>query len=321
MASKYLNALVYSVGLYTLANPFIHYAKSHRTLTQVDTAISNGERLRLLYGNDPRATVLITGSSDGVGKLMALQLAKYGFNLMLVSRSGEKLEGVKWQCMELNPQGRVSTVAMDFANVDPTKEMKEVFTMFDKSSEGDKPQLRMLINNVGVMDGKKILENTPEELESLLRVNIFTQVFMTKYARSVMPSDKHNAFVHLSSFLSELPFPFFGTYAGTKVFNKVYGKLTYEAQNTNRPDTLIVNPAGIVTNMTKDHMRSSSYVPPEKVVHAIFRELGSREQYKEINGCKEHMMAAVSLGLTPRPLWGVVKTWMGQQKEYPKKQQ
>ena len=38
--------------------------------------------------------VVITGATDGIGKEFALQLAKAGFNIVLVSRSEEKLKGV-----------------------------------------------------------------------------------------------------------------------------------------------------------------------------------------------------------------------------------
>jgi short-subunit dehydrogenase len=127
---------------------------------------------------------------------------------------------------------------MDFATVDPTVAIKGVFERFDKS--GEKPQLRLLINNVGVLDREKILQMSPSELESLIRVNIFTQVFMTKYARAVMPTDKRNSIVTLSSIIAEFIVPFHGTYSATKVFNKVYAKLAHGAISTNKPDTLLV---------------------------------------------------------------------------------
>ena len=58
---------------------------------------------------------MITGSSDGIGRVMALQMAKYGFNLVLVSRTQEKLEKVKEECLKLNPDVDVQTVSMNFS--------------------------------------------------------------------------------------------------------------------------------------------------------------------------------------------------------------
>jgi 17beta-estradiol 17-dehydrogenase / very-long-chain 3-oxoacyl-CoA reductase len=42
---------------------------------------------------------MITGSTDGIGRVTALQLAKYGFNLVLVSRSADKLQKVREECL------------------------------------------------------------------------------------------------------------------------------------------------------------------------------------------------------------------------------
>jgi short-subunit dehydrogenase len=94
------------------------------------------------------------------------------------------------------------------------------------------------------------MDLSPQEIEDLIRVNIFTQVFMTKYARQVMLSDRKNAFVHLSSILGETALPFHGVYSGTKTFNRVFGKLMSSNHKTNKAETLVVKPSGITTGMT-----------------------------------------------------------------------
>jgi short-subunit dehydrogenase len=165
------------------------------------------------------------------------------------------------------------------------------------------------VNNVGVIDIKKVFELSPQELESIIRVNIFTQVFFTKYARQTMPSDKHNLMIHLSSLLGDVAFPFYGTYSGTKTFNRVFGKLMHENQRTNKPDTLIVKPGGILTNMTKGH-QSSSYVPPEDVIQGMFREIGINwwgcgYGYREVNGCMNHNLLGFQMAISP----SFVKHW------------
>lgn len=62
---------------------------------------------------------LITGASDGIGKIQAMQLAKYGFNLILVSRSQEKLEDVKSLCQKLAPEGtQIQLKTLDFSKAE-----------------------------------------------------------------------------------------------------------------------------------------------------------------------------------------------------------
>jgi 17beta-estradiol 17-dehydrogenase / very-long-chain 3-oxoacyl-CoA reductase len=38
--------------------------------------------------------IVVTGATDGIGREFSLQLAKAGFNMVLVSRSLEKLEAL-----------------------------------------------------------------------------------------------------------------------------------------------------------------------------------------------------------------------------------
>lgn len=48
----------------------------------------------------------------------------------------------------------------------------------------------MLVNNVGLNDIKKLFTLSPQEIEDLIRVNIFTQVFMTKHTRALIKQNK-----------------------------------------------------------------------------------------------------------------------------------
>jgi hypothetical protein len=104
---KAIKYAVYGVGLYQVTSPLVALAQSYYLQQEQGTSSSsfktNGERLRSLYGNDGPAYALVTGSSDGMGRVLALQLANYGFNLVLVSRSEAKLAQVKEECLRLNP--------------------------------------------------------------------------------------------------------------------------------------------------------------------------------------------------------------------------
>ena len=53
-----------------------------------------------MKSNDQKKTILITGASDGIGKAMALRLAKDGHKLLLCGRDEERLQEVAKQCSE-----------------------------------------------------------------------------------------------------------------------------------------------------------------------------------------------------------------------------
>jgi len=47
-----------------------------------------------IYGSKDNAWAVVTGASDGIGKEFSIQLAQKGFNIILISRSEEKLKVV-----------------------------------------------------------------------------------------------------------------------------------------------------------------------------------------------------------------------------------
>ena len=62
-----------------------------------------------------RKTVIITGSSQGIGEATAILFAKKGFNVVLHGRNREKLEGVKEKC-ELAGASGVLIIELELSN-------------------------------------------------------------------------------------------------------------------------------------------------------------------------------------------------------------
>ena len=68
---------------------------------------------------------MITGSTDGIGKAYALDLASRGFNIVLVSRTQSRLDGVKKEILGKSPDVEVRTIKFDFTNAN-LEDYKEV---------------------------------------------------------------------------------------------------------------------------------------------------------------------------------------------------
>ena len=63
---------------------------------------------------------LITGASSGIGRDMARELSKKGYDLVLVARDLEKLNEVKQEL-----ETKIEIVCMDISNVDNCKKIYE----------------------------------------------------------------------------------------------------------------------------------------------------------------------------------------------------
>eukprot|EP00494_Astrolonche_serrata_P032914 UN33183 len=61
---------------------------------------------------------VVTGASKGIGRHIALVLARKGFQLILVSRTKNLLEKVKEECLQINKNLSVVVVATDLSSKD-----------------------------------------------------------------------------------------------------------------------------------------------------------------------------------------------------------
>jgi NAD(P)-dependent dehydrogenase (short-subunit alcohol dehydrogenase family) len=89
---------------------------------------------------EPR-TILITGSTDGVGRRVAERLAKPGCTLLIHGRSRERGESLVQTIRDLG--GTASFYGADFASLDEVRRLA-------KDVKRDHPRLDVLVNNAGI---------------------------------------------------------------------------------------------------------------------------------------------------------------------------
>ncbi|MBG6061848.1 3-oxoacyl-[acyl-carrier protein] reductase [Flavobacterium sp. CG_9.1] len=119
---------------------------------------------------------LITGAGKGIGKVVAIALAKEGVNVILVARTQSDLDQV---ALEVNALGVKSlTLIADVANID------SVNAAVDKALSEFKT-IDILINNAGIAAFGKFLELEPEAWERIIQVNLMGTYYAT---RAVLPN-------------------------------------------------------------------------------------------------------------------------------------
>ena len=57
---------------------------------------------------------MITGASDGIGLGFAVEFAKLGFNICMISRTAIKLEKAEIEVQKTNPNIKTKTIVTDF---------------------------------------------------------------------------------------------------------------------------------------------------------------------------------------------------------------
>ena len=82
---------------------------------------------------------MVTGATDGIGKAMAFEFAKQGMNVVLISRSKDKLEDTQNELKTKYPKIDVRVLAIDYSQFDSKARAKvrmerSVNTICDESN-------------------------------------------------------------------------------------------------------------------------------------------------------------------------------------------
>lgn len=117
--------------------------------------------------------VLISGGSSGIGKATALLLAKQGAALAIAARNADRLEAAASDIRNAANGAVVHTIPVDVSDLSQTKQA--AISAFEKLSGLD-----ILINNAGIAHPGYIQKMNDEIFESMMRVNYFGMVNMTR---------------------------------------------------------------------------------------------------------------------------------------------
>jgi len=135
-------------------------------------------------------TILITGSTDGIGKLTAIKLAKDGHQLLLHGRNAEKLKITISEIKELTANKNVSGFVSDLSDLSSIKKMiAEISNEF--------PSVDVLINNAGVFNS--LIEQNQDNLDMRFAVNYFAPYLLTNGLLPVLKNSDSPRIINLSS--------------------------------------------------------------------------------------------------------------------------
>lgn len=133
-------------------------------------------------------TILITGSTDGIGKLTAEKLALKGHRLILHGRNAEKLKNTIAELKSLTKNDLITGYKADFSELSEVKKMAETI-------RNDHSTIDVLINNAGVFKSPV----TPRSLDLRVVVNYLAPYLLTQLILPVLQKNQGTRIINLSS--------------------------------------------------------------------------------------------------------------------------
>jgi all-trans-retinol dehydrogenase (NAD+) len=212
----------------------------------------------------------ITGAGDGIGRSLALDLAKAGAKIVIADIDKTKAEAVANEI--LGNGGEAIAVYCDVASVESVKQAASTA----RTAFGDPT---ILISNAGICISKPIVEHSIEDFEKTLKINTFAHFYTIHEFLPSMIEKKEGHVVAIASMTGMIGARNMTAYSASKfavvgLTESLRKELKFNHSNVK---TTIICPTFVKTNMTKFLPSSIKMMDVEYVSARIIRAI----QYSE----------------------------------------
>src|ERR1051326_565009 len=227
-------------------------------------------------------TAIITGGSRGIGKEIAIALARKKVNVVICSRTQEHLDVTVAELRKIHSQ--VLGIKCDVSA------KKQVDSLVNETLNKFK-DIDILVNNAGIALVKKLVDTTDEEWNSLIDINLTGAFNCTKAVLPHMISRNSGTIINMASGAGKVGFENLSAYCASKFgMMGMAQSLTWEVANTNIR-VMSVCPGEVDTDMQRDadpeyykqnheSMICPSYVA-ERVIHLVYDDIACTNGHVE----------------------------------------
>ncbi len=225
--------------------------------------------------------VLVTGSSRGIGKIIALKLAQAKASLVINYKSNswaadEVLKSIK------KTKRQAISIQCDVSNFADVEEMvKKVMNKFGK--------IDILVNNVGPFLYKTIYDTTIQEWHQIINSNLNSTLYCCKAVIPIMRKQKSGNIINIGAPNAERTQGYLRNcaYATAKTGVVVFSKSLAKEEAKNGIRVNVVNPGFIETDEYTEEMKKDmpKEVPlkrlgkPEDVANAVLFLVSDEANY------------------------------------------
>ncbi|KAF2138436.1 uncharacterized protein K452DRAFT_321017 [Aplosporella prunicola CBS 121167] len=212
---------------------------------------------------------VVTGASDGIGKEYAQQLARKGFNVLLISRTQSKLDALAQEIEAANPGVKASTLAMDFAANNDADYARVEAAVKDLD-------VSILVNNVGLSHSIPVpfLQTPLAEMRDIITINCVGTLRVTQAVAPRLVARKRGLILTMASFGGVLPTPLLATYSGSKAFLQNWSSALGAELAPSGVRVQLVQSYLVTSAMSKVRRASAMIPTPKAFVRAALGKIG-----------------------------------------------
>ena len=200
----------------------------------------------------PRA--LITGASSGIGLELARVFAREGYELVLVARSGQRLQ-------EIAAELKSATVRAIAKDLTLTGACEDIFR--------EVPSVDVLVNNAGFSTFGKFAGQPLAEQLNIMQLNMSALVILTRLYLDGMIAAHHGRIMNVASTAAFQPGPLMAIYYATKAFVLSFSEaIGNELEGTGVTVTTLCPGPTATSFQERAQMQNSGLVKGKKIMDA-----------------------------------------------------
>lgn len=213
---------------------------------------------------------LITGGSQGLGRVIAEYFVRAGASVMLTGRNEQLLERARRELDQLAGKGQ--KVLIQCGDVSRRGDCDATIAR----AERELPEFMILVNNAGVYGPKGPLEEVDwDEWVRAIEINLFGTVYMSRAVVPIFKARRYGKIVNISGGGATAPLPRISAYAASKAaVVRITDTLAEELRDWNI-DVNAIAPGALNTRLLDEVLAAG----PHKVGKAFYeRSLKQRDE-------------------------------------------
>ena len=206
---------------------------------------------------EAKGNAVVTGASRGIGRAVALELAKRGFDVVATMRNPADGHALSQEAQGAAVAGSLTVAALDVTRPETVK-----------LPAG----LRLLVNNAGVESSYLPVEHAPDAMwRDIFDTNVFGLLEVTRKAIPLLRDAGGGVICNITSSSILAPMPFYAAYRASKAAVSALGESMRAELSPFGIRVVEVMPGPIATDMY-----ASSERPPEAGEYAPYRPMAER---------------------------------------------
>lgn len=211
-----------------------------------------------------QAVAIVTGGNSGIGEAIARLLGKRKFTVVVAGRRQAENERV---AREIREDGHAEAVRADVSEEGDCLDLV-------KGAVERHGRLDLLVNNAGIGGMKPILETSTEEMEKVMRTNLYSAYWCSREALRIMEKqDRETAYECRGSIINIASVLGVGAWEGTALYSMAkHGMMGLTRSLADEYADKIIRvaaicPAMVATSMTK--VSGPEYIAPEDIAATV----------------------------------------------------